>query len=123
MRSYNQERINDLLREAIGQIVDRDVKDPRIHFVTITRVETSVDRRYATIFFSILGGEDERDNTLTGLKNATPYIRTRLANMVSLRRIPELRFKYDRNIEYSAHISQLLNQIKSERVSDEERDG
>ncbi len=119
MRSYNRERINDLLREQIAQIIDLEVTDPLVKFVTVTRVEASRDRRYATVYFSVYGDKKNQESSLEGLERATSFIRRKLARNASLRRVPELQFRYDRNIEYSAHIGQVLKRLKSDQTEED----
>ncbi|MDQ6772554.1 MAG: 30S ribosome-binding factor RbfA [Candidatus Dormibacteraeota bacterium] len=93
-------------------IIHRDLKDPRIGFVSITGVRMSPDLRLARVRISVLGGESERAQTLTGLSSARGVIRRELGRRLeNLRYSPELRFELDPSIEYSVHIAQRLREI------------
>jgi ribosome-binding factor A len=110
------ERVNELLREEISFIVQRQLKDPRLGgLISITEVETSPDFRHARVFVSVLGSDDERESSLTALNAAASYIRRELrGRLESLRYMPELSFRADRSIERGAQISALLDQVAQE---------
>jgi len=105
------ERFNKLLLEEVSTIVQRELKDPRIGFVSITRVETTEDLRSAKFYISLLD-ETQADDTLEALRHAAGMIRGLLMHRIQARRIPELRFVHDRSIAYSVHISEVLEQLK-----------
>lgn len=108
-------RIEEQLRMELSEILEREVHDPRVHLVTITRVKISADLSHARIFISSLGGPDERKNTLKGLRSAAGYIRKSLGQRLHhLRRIPELNFDYDDTLEQEIRLDQLLHEIKIE---------
>ena len=115
MRQYKRsERINKLLLEEISEIVQRGLKDPRIGFVSITRVETTEDLRSAKVHVSLL--EEERaGETLEALRHAAGMIRGELMHRIQARRIPELRFVHDRSIAHSIHIAEVLERLRRER--------
>ncbi len=92
----------------------RDIKDPRIGFVTLTRVDLSDDLKYAKVYFSVMGSESEKEKSLQGLTNASGFIRTELGRKLKLRRIPELIFKIDHSLDYSIHINKVLSDIDQE---------
>jgi ribosome-binding factor A len=103
------------VREEIMQIIRRDLKDPRIGFVSITHVRMSGDLRQARIGVSVLGDDAERKRTMEGLRSATGVIRHELGRRLeNLRFSPELRFELDTSIEYSVHISKRLREILPE---------
>jgi len=100
------------IREEIMQIIRRDLKDPRIGFVSITQVRMSPDLRSARVRVSVLGGEEERTETLAGLRSAAGHIRRELGRRLeNLRFAPELRFEIDPSIEYSVRISHRLREL------------
>lgn len=104
-------RLGEAIKEEISDIIQRGLKDPRIGFVTITGVEVSHDLRHATVFFSILGSESERKETLAGLDSARGYIRTELGKRIRLKFLPELSFKLDKTIEESQRITELIQKM------------
>ena len=112
MHPYKRsERLGELLLAEISELVVRDLKDPRLGFVTFTRVELSDDLRHAKVFVSILGSEPEKARTLQGLASATGYIRRHLGRSLRLRYTPELTFLIDESMEHGAKIAQLLRQL------------
>jgi ribosome-binding factor A len=115
MHPYKRsERLGELLLAEISELVVRDLKDPRLGFVTFTRVELSDDLRHAKVFASILGSEPEKARTLQGLASATGYIRRHLGRILRLRYTPELTFLIDESMEHGAKIAQLLRQLHVE---------
>lgn len=110
------ERVNDLLREEISEIVLRELKDPRLGgLISITQVEASPDFRHARVFVSVMGTEDERTSSLKALNAATGFIRRELrSRLKSLRSVPEIDFRLDDSIERGARLSALLHQVAEE---------
>jgi ribosome-binding factor A len=104
-------RVAELLREVISEIVSTKLKDPGIGRVTITRVKLSDDLKNARIYFSMLGDEQQRRNTLEGLKRATGFIRMETAHTINLRQVPDLQFIYDDTLDYVENIENLLKKI------------
>jgi ribosome-binding factor A len=112
MRPYKRsERLGELILAEISDLITRDIKDPRIGFVTFTRVEMSDDLRHAKIFASIMGSAMEKARTLQGLSSATGYIRRHLGRALHLRYTPEITFLIDESLEHGAKIAQLLHQL------------
>jgi ribosome-binding factor A len=110
------ERVNNLIRREISELVQRQVKDPRLGaFVTITEVDTSPDLKYAKIFVSCISGKQEEQKTLTVLNAAAGFLRTELARNLRLRRVPELSFHWDDSIEHGDRILRLIDQVSSEQ--------
>lgn len=107
-----QDRVADVIRQQISQILLRDIQDPRIRLASVTTVAMSPDLRHARIGISILGNESERRDATRALQRARGFLRKRLAaDLKSLRVIPELSFELDRGAEHSQHISDLLEHI------------
>lgn len=106
------ERVSGALKKEISNIIHNELKDPRIGFVTITRIELTKDLRYAKIFFSVLGSEKEQKDTEKALGSASGFIRRLIAQRIRLRFVPEIKFIQDKSCEYSIHIQQELDKIK-----------
>jgi len=106
------DRISAALRREIGNIIQHELKDPRLGFITVTRVELTQDLRYAKVFFSVLGREEEHEKTKEALDSALGFIRRLIAQRIRLRFAPEISFKEDRSIEYSIRIQEALDEVK-----------
>jgi ribosome-binding factor A len=105
------ERLGELILAEISDLLTRGIKDPRIGFVTLTRVEMSDDLRHAKVFVSIIGAEPEKARTLQGLSSATGYIRRHLGRALHLRYTPEIAFLVDDSLAHGAKIAQILRQL------------
>ena len=113
-------RINDEIMKEISQIIRSEVKDPRISTMTsVIRVDTTTDLKYCKVFVSVLGNDEEKQNVMKGLKNASGFIRHLIAERVNLRFTPELQFKLDESTEYAIHMNQLMEQVAKEREARE----
>jgi ribosome-binding factor A len=109
---HRTEQVGAQVREEIMAIIHRELKDPRIGFVSITRVTMSPDLRSARVRVSVLGDEGEQRESLAGLRSAAGRIRRELGRRLeNLKFSPELRFELDPSIEYSVHISKRLREI------------
>ena len=116
--SIKNTRINGEVQKALSEILRSGLKDPRVHPMTsVTQVEVAPDLKTARVFVSVLGSEEERRETLKGLRSAEGYIRRELARIVNLRNTPELRFQEDTSIEYAVSMSRLIDEV---RGADEE---
>lgn len=113
--SLKNVRINAEVRRALSELIQTEVKDPRVSSLTsVTDVEVATDLKSAKVFISVLGGKEKQEETLKGLKNAMPYLRSMLASKINLRNTPELRFHIDNSIEYGMNMSELIDRIKTE---------
>ena len=110
-QSHRVERVADLIRRELAGLLERDVKDPRVGFVTITRVEVTRDLRSARVAVTILGDEGQKKDSLTGLAAAHGFLRHELAQRLGLRYTPEIEFHIDRTLESEQRIEELLRQI------------
>jgi ribosome-binding factor A len=115
MDGKRSKKVADLIQREISEMLIKSIKDPRIGFVTITRVTVSDDCRSARIYFSATGTEEDQARSLDGLNSAKGYIRKELGHRVKLRYTPEIVFQFDPSIEYSIHIGEILHQLKEER--------
>lgn len=104
-------RVDQLLREQIGELLAREVADPRIGFVTITDVETTPDLRHAKVWVSVIGTEDERRDAVRGLAHAMPFIRRELGKRLRIRRIPDLHIVSDDTFERGTRVLHLLAEL------------
>jgi len=115
MEFKRSKRVGGILLQEISQILLRDIKDPRIGFATLTGIEVSDDLKYAKVFVSILGEEDEKTNALKGLQSASGFIRRELGSRIRLRSIPELIFKIDTSLEHGAYINKILEDLNRKK--------
>ena len=106
------EKVAEALRKEISSIIHDELNDPRLGFVTITNVDLTSDLRYAKVFFSVLGKDQEYNRTKEALDSALGFIRRLIAQRIRLRFTPEIAFKEDRSSEYSIKIQQVLEEIK-----------
>ena len=103
-------RVNEAIREVLGDAIATELKDPRIGFVTVTEVDTSSDLRAARVYVSVLGDETEREQTLAGLASSHGFLQGKIASAVRMKRTPTLTFVYDESTERGARITRLLDQ-------------
>jgi ribosome-binding factor A len=106
-------RLNEQVRRELTALLQTDVRDPRIGLVTITDVEVSPDLYHAKVFFSVLGGEAERESATEGLRAAAGYLRTEIGRRMHIRRSPELHFTYDATLQHALHIEKLLKEARA----------
>lgn len=107
------DRIDELLRQEIGQLLAREVGDPRIGFATITDVETEPDLRHARVWVSVIGTPAERDAAIAALSRAMPFIRHELGARLRIKRIPELHVRLDDTLERGTRVLRLLSELES----------
>lgn len=116
-------RVQAEIQRIVSELLIEGLKDPRIDKMTsVSKVELSNDTSLATIYFSIYGSKKTKEDTLDALENAKGYIRSRLAKVLEIRQVPELRFKIDESVEYSIEIQKILNKLNldNEAKADEE---
>ena len=112
MTSYRADQVGEQVREEIMSIIRRELKDPRIGFVSVTSVRMSPDLRHARVSVSVLGNPEEQKESIRGLVSAKGLIRHELGRRLqNLKFSPELRFELDSSIEYAVHISELLKEV------------
>jgi ribosome-binding factor A len=109
------ERLKELFRELVTELL-RQVKDPGLTgFLTVTGLDLSADRKTATVYYSVLGSEAERENVGKALERAAPYIRELMKKRVTIKTIPNLKFAYDDTPKQAARIDALLHKLDKER--------
>ncbi len=109
--SQRTERVGDLLRGELASIILREMRDPRVSLTTVAGVTVSRDLSHAEVRISVLGNDEERQQSLEALDRAKGFIRSVLARRVRLRMVPELHFKIDRGAEHSQRISEILEDL------------
>lgn len=116
-------RVGEQIRQDLATLLTQSVHDPGIGFVTLTRVTVSPDLQLARVFYTLLGDDKARRQTQKALERATPFLRREIGHRLRLRRVPELRFEYDRNAENQDRIEQILFDLKTEREAREATPG
>ncbi|MFC2013381.1 30S ribosome-binding factor RbfA [Chloroflexota bacterium] len=113
-------RVNNIIRQEISELLWRQVKDPRLgSFVAVTEVSTSPDLRYAKVYVSHMGNEEEKQETLRVLAAASGFFRNELARRLRMRRIPELSFEWDNSIKRGDHLLQLIDNVSAINIPDQ----
>ena len=106
------ERLNELIREEVSELIRRQTKDPRLGcFLTVTRVDTSADLSHARVFVSVMGSDEEKSNAMDGLNSASGFLYRELRERLSLRHTPRLIFCEDDSIERGAQVLHLIKEV------------
>jgi len=119
MSQERMQRVNEQMRKEIGKIIHDQLKDPRIGFVTITKVDVTADLRLARVYFSVLGTKKQQRDTQVGLSRSAGFIRKTVGQKMKLRYTPEVMFRPDKSAEYSIRISEVLDKIKEKDKKNE----
>ena len=106
-------RVGEQIKKELSQLIQSELKDPRIGFITVTGVELTNDLSQARVFLSVLGTDEQKEETLKALARGTGFLRSELGKRIRFRHTPELLFKFDNSIEYGSQIESLLNNINS----------
>jgi ribosome-binding factor A len=120
MASGRMRRVDEAIRQVIGDAVAGDLKDPRVGFVTVTDVRTSPDLSHARVYVSVLGADgghsqaEERDTTLEGLRSAHGFLQARIAGELHLKRTPTLEFAYDDTTDRALRVEELIDEMDSQ---------
>ena len=109
------ERVGEEIRQELSALLAREVHDPGIGFITLTRVKMSPDLQQARVYYTQLGDEAAHKATVAALTRATPFLRRHIAARVRLRRVPEIRFEFDKSVENQDRIEQILMDLQAER--------
>jgi ribosome-binding factor A len=121
--AYRIERVNNLIRHEVSELLQRQVKDPRLGgFITVTEVSASPDLKYAKVFVSCIGSVEEKQETLSGLVAASGFLRNKLARHLRLRHVPQLRFQLDDSIERGARLLKLIDDVTTNNTSGQHGD-
>jgi ribosome-binding factor A len=114
MQGKRLDRVNQLIKEEISLLVQRELKDPRLGFVTVTDVEVSKDLRTARVYVSVLGSEADWRASIAALESARGFIRNWLVPRLRMRAIPHLTFHPDRSMAHAAHIQSILEHLRTD---------
>ena len=110
-------RVNEAVREVLSVAITTALKDPRVGFVTVTGVDTSPDLRHAHVFVSVLGDDQQREESLAGLESARGYLQSRVGAELRLKHTPQLDFRYDETVERAQRLQELLREDREEPAS------
>ena len=114
MRSDRLRRVDEAMREVLSDAVTKEIKDPRVGFVTVTAVDTASDLRHAKVFISVLGDDGVRQRSLDGLRSAHGFLQRRVADELRIKHTPTLEFLYDDSLDRGLRIEALLQQEQDE---------
>lgn len=121
MPNYRIQRLAERIKEELSDILQRELKDPRLGFVSITDVELTRDLQVAKVYVSVLGSEEEKATSLETLQRAKGFLRTEIGRRIQMRHVPDLLFKFDTSIEHGARVHELL--LELERKGELGQDG
>jgi ribosome-binding factor A len=111
------DRVAEAIRDELSQLIARQVHDPGIGFITLTRVKVSPDLQLARVYYTSMGDEQAQRETAKALKRAAPFLRRQLGQRIRLRRVPEVEFFYDESIARGDRIEQILQELKAEATA------
>jgi ribosome-binding factor A len=124
MQGSRPDRVGEQIRQEVSQILATEVRDPKVGLVTLTRVKVSPDLQVARIYYTQMGDEKEQRETAKALERAAPFVRRQLGALLTLRRVPELHFHFDKSVAHQDRIEQVLMELEAERQArgiDEEK--
>lgn len=109
------QQVGDEIQRILGEVIQYEMKDPRVGFATVTQVEVSRDLQHARVYISVLGDDTQRDETMAALERGKGFLRRRVAQELRyMRSVPELRFVLDTSLDYSMHIDEVLRRVREE---------
>jgi ribosome-binding factor A len=115
--SNRPDRVGEAIRDELAQLLTRDVHDPGVGFITLTRVKVSPDLQAARVYYTTMGDEKAQRETAKALRRAVPFLRRQIGQRIRLRRVPEIEFFYDESIAQGDRIEQILQELKAEAAS------
>lgn len=110
-KSYRKERLNESIKELLSELLMREVKDPRVGFVTVTAVQVTIDLEVAKVYYSVMGSDEDRDASKQGLESAKSFLRKTVGRELKLRNSPELRFIYDDTLDRAIDIEDRIRKL------------
>ena len=116
-QGFRPDRLGDQIRTEISELLAREVHDPGVGFVTITRVSLTADLQIARIYYTTMATDAARKDTARALQRVTPFLRRHLAGRLRLRRVPELEFRFDQSVEQHDRIERIIQEIHEEEAS------
>ncbi|NCO65568.1 MAG: ribosome-binding factor A [Candidatus Aquicultor secundus] len=111
METARTRKVGELIKEEISEIIQKEIKDPRIGFVTITGVDVTPGLRFAHVFISVLGNKKQKESTLKGLQSSSGFLRKELSKRIRLKYFPELKFEFDPSIEAGRRIDKIIRKL------------
>lgn len=120
MSSRRQLRVAEMIQHELATLITFDLRDPRLAFVSVTRVQVSSDLRHANVYISSLDGKESEADVVAALRHASGFLRRELGNRTTLRYVPDLAFHFDDGLIQSQHMSNLLDEIASQETPAEE---
>jgi ribosome-binding factor A len=121
MATARTHRVGELIKEEMSEIIQKEIKDPRIGFVTITGVDVSRDLKYAVVYITVLGNKQQKQSTLKGLQSSSGFLRSELSKRIRLKHFPELKFEFDPSIEAGMKIDKIIRKLHKEEEKREEK--
>ncbi len=112
--STRQEKVKELLKIEVSNIILKEIRDPRLGFVTVTGADVSKDLRHATVFISVMGDDEQREDSIRILQKASGFIRSEFGRKSTMKLTPQITFKLDTAVEHGVRIFELLQQVKHE---------
>jgi len=119
-QGHRPDRVAEEIRQQLSSLLQRDVHDPGIGFITITRVKLTADLQLARVFYTTLGDPKARNDTARALRRALPFLRRQVGQRLRLRRVPEIEFRFDEGVESQERVERILRELHAE---DEARAG
>lgn len=118
------ERLAEEIREQVARMIASELKDPRLGFITVTRVELAHDLGHARVHVGVLGSQADRDKSLKGLNQASGFVRRELGRRLRIRHVPEIEFRYDKGLDATDRVARLLEEERqrAEPAASEEGD-
>jgi ribosome-binding factor A len=113
------DKVSEAIKREVSVLLTQEVKDPGIHFTTVTAVETADDLRNATIFVSVMGSEEDRRESLAGLERAKGFLRSEIGRRLQLRYAPQIHFRLDKSLDHAFKIKGILDKLKDGEKKDE----
>jgi len=117
MGQLRSEKVQEFIKQELSKIILTELKDPRIGFITVTRVDVTNDLRSAKAFISLMGSDEDKAATWSALQGAVGYLRSEIGKRIRLRSTPELSLHIDETLDYSNRIQELLTKIKAEEAN------
>ncbi|MBN3526237.1 30S ribosome-binding factor RbfA [Paenibacillus apiarius] len=112
MANIRAGRVGEQMKKELSQLIQLELKDPRIGFITVTGVDVTNDLSLARVYLSVMGDEEQKEQTIKALDKASGFLRSEVGKRIRLRHTPELTFKIDASIEYGSRIEKLLGDIR-----------
>ncbi|MGY4689864.1 30S ribosome-binding factor RbfA [Salibacterium sp. K-3] len=114
MSNVRADRVGEQIKKEMADILAREVKDPRVQFVTVTGVDVTGDLQQASVFVTVLGNEEDQEDTIKALQKARGFIRSEIGSRIHLRKTPDISFHFDESIDYGNRIERLLKELNEE---------